>query len=331
MVETATRGGDWLADRNLTASNKLLWAWLHFEQPSVRALSRESGFGRCTVCAGLERLEVGGWTQRLESGPDRVRGYRLLPVCGQFAELPVQLLKARNVRPRAKVVYCCLQLAAGFYSMRGRLSLTQLHRIAGISQKTVRRALNDLQAGGWASVKQENRPAPVAFGLHNPVFHRQVHAVERCQFRVRRSDYLGQTLAREGIKTLVKTDNFIEDARLHWCTNPETGEWLELDMWFPDERVGIEFDGPQHYSPTARYSDEDAWRRQQARDLVKEALAAREAVSLVRVRPQDLELAKLMQLLDGLLPLRDPKDCQPLVEYLNYEMDTYRAAMQHLF
>jgi len=263
-----------LADRNLTASNKLLWAWLHFEQPSVRALSRESGFGRCTVCAGLERLEVGGWTQRLESGPDRVRG----------------------------------------------------HRIAGISQKTVRRALNDLQAGGWASVKQENRPAPVAFGLHNPVFHRQVHAVERCQFRVRRSDYLGQTLAREGIKTLVKTDNFIEDARLHWCTNPETGEWLELDMWFPDERVGIEFDGPQHYSPTARYSDEDAWRRQQARDLVKEALAAREGVSLVRVRPQDLELAKLMQLLDGLLPLRDPKDW-----YLNYEMDTYRAAMQHLF
>lgn len=65
---------------------------------------------------------------------------------------------------------------------------------------------------------------------------------------------------------------------------PEWLEGLELDLFLPEERLGIEYQGQQHYHPVELWGGEDALKSQQARDARKRHLCRRKGVRLVEIK-----------------------------------------------
>lgn len=62
-------------------------------------------------------------------------------------------------------------------------------------------------------------------------------------------------------------------------SNPDTGYALEFDIFMPELRIAVEYNGQQHYSQTG-FGDP---RRQQARDQIKAALAHDYHIVLVTI------------------------------------------------
>jgi len=325
--ETIAMPAALLANPELTATSKVLWAWLNFNIPSIRALARWTGFSRNTVRVNLEKLEALGWVEQLEPGPNGSQSYRPRFDSGPAAMLPVQLLQARDVRPQGKVIYCCLQLVPECYRKEGQLRLTRLHQSAGVCHNTAKCALKNLVARGWARAEQDHRLAPLVFTLLNPVFRRQVGEVEAAHRRTQRAPFLGEALAAEGCRLLSPETQYFDNARPAGFEHPMTGERLEFDRYYIQAGVAVEFNGPQHDGPTAHFPDEQAWRRQRVRDLVKLGLAVERGIKLIVLRPEDLDLVTLRERLRGYLPLRDLSNHQPLVEYLTFRYEQYRGRL----
>lgn len=81
-------------------------------------------------------------------------------------------------------------------------------------------------------------------------------------------------------------------------------------------QVAFEFNGPQHYGPTARYSSPHEAARQQARDYIKIGVCVTRGIHLVTVRPADLSLAGMQRKVADRLPLRDLSGHGELIAYL---------------
>jgi len=65
---------------------------------------------------------------------------------------------------------------------------------------------------------------------------------------------------------------------------PEFLEGLELDIFIPDLRVGIEYQGIQHYEPTSHWGGEDAFHRLKIRDSRKKQLCRQASLNLIYFR-----------------------------------------------
>lgn len=61
---------------------------------------------------------------------------------------------------------------------------------------------------------------------------------------------------------------------------PEFLEGLEFDIFIPSLKMGIEYQGVQHYKPVTRFGGEDGFNRLQARDARKRLLAASNGIFL---------------------------------------------------
>lgn len=57
-----------------------------------------------------------------------------------------------------------------------------------------------------------------------------------------------------------------------------------LDIWIPEWRIGVEFQGLQHDEPVAFFGGEEAWRRNVERDARKRGTCARLGITLIEVR-----------------------------------------------
>jgi hypothetical protein len=58
-----------------------------------------------------------------------------------------------------------------------------------------------------------------------------------------------------------------------------------LDVWLPDWRIGVEYQGEQHDRPVDFFGGEDAWKLTVARDRAKRAKCKRLGIALIEVRP----------------------------------------------
>ncbi len=65
-------------------------------------------------------------------------------------------------------------------------------------------------------------------------------------------------------------EKFIDNYRPAWLTNPATGAPLELDRYYPNLKIGVEYNGQQH----RRKKGEAQWER----DKLKKHLCARHGV-----------------------------------------------------
>ena len=133
----------------------------------------------------------------------------------------------------------------------------------------------------------------------------------------------GEAIMKEALSLLVDSRVFLDNASPSFLVNPDTGEQLEFDRYYPKDDVAFEFNGAQHYVATERY-DEEAVRKQRLRDAAKRDICAREGIDLVVVRPQDLSLTTMLQKIGKLLPLRNLLGAKPLIDYLESECAAYR-------
>lgn len=77
---------------------------------------------------------------------------------------------------------------------------------------------------------------------------------------------------------------FKQNIRPSFLKNPETGHNLEIDVYNEDLKIGIEYQGAQHYIwPNFTKQTEDQFREQLRRDDYKKKVCAKEGIHLIIV------------------------------------------------
>lgn len=302
-----------LLDRQLPDSAKLLWVAMRLlpggtaGNLSITKLMAVSGLSFPTVSKGLRLLKAcQGWDG----------------AGGRPAILPAALL-ADRVSVKEKLLYGVLQFTPRFEHPHGQVSHSGLGLLWGEHPATVRKAMSGLANGGWVAVSQRNQRSPICFTLRDPVQERQKREVANAGQRLKEADYLGEEIMREYLSLIVDSDQFEDNASPGFLVNPYTGERLQFDRYYPP-KVALEFNGPQHYRPTERYPSETEAMRQQARDYIKAGICALRGIRLIVLLPEDLSLSGIRSKVDGLLPLRDLSEHQPLVGFLESVARGYR-------
>jgi len=128
---------------------------------------------------------------------------------------------------------------------------------------------------------------------------------------------------REYLSLIVDSDEFQDDATPGFLVNPLTGEKIQFDRFYPPD-VAFEFNGPQHYSPTELYLDEEAFKNQRARDLIKIGLCTERNIKLEIIRAPDLALHRMKEIAGRHFPLRNLEGHEPLIRYLETQSRKYR-------
>jgi hypothetical protein len=309
--------GALLLDRNLAPSAKLLWVThqvLDQHPVTPGLLESRSGLSRHTVLQGLARLSAAGRLPAVPAGHGTARN---------LASLPDELLSDRTVGVQAKLLYGCLQLLPGFRHPKGAFTYVQLADLTRVSLSTVTRSVRALAETGWIQTTQPNKFCPIQFTLSNSVAARHDGEVGQAARRLEEADYIGEAIMREYLSLLVACDEFEDNASPGFLVNPFTGQEMQFDRYYPP-RVAFEFQGPQHYGPTARYSSQIKVQKQQARDYIKAGIAKERGITLITVHPGDLTLQGMQKKAAGLLPLRPLKRHQPLLAFLEAVSRGYR-------
>jgi hypothetical protein len=223
---------------------------------------------------GMAQLVAAGWDP---NNPDHR---------GDAVAVPAALLTNRALGIEARVLYGLLVLTPGFQhdppflshsgtSIRrnggshpcGRFTYVELATLVQASPNTVTKAVRELVGAEWLQIERANRLAPVHFQLSFPGFDRQTSVLAGVQKRLERASYFGEQLMREYLSLLVDSADFEDDAAPGFLLNPRTDERLQLDRFYPPY-VAWEFNGPQHYRATQRFSAEDVARQQVTRRSV---------------------------------------------------------------
>ncbi len=304
-----------LTEPRLTASAKILWLWLLLQPDpsslSIPWLASRSGLTRRTIQTGLAQLAATGWLTPKDCGPAHTL-------------LPTALLRDHRIHPSARLLYAVLQLTPGFQHPAGQFTHPTLSPLANAGPNTVKRALQALRATGWLQTEQHNRFSPIHFTLRDPIAEAQQRAVLMARMRLEDAAFKGEALMREYLSLLIDSDEFDDNASPGYLVNPYTEEELQFDRYYPPS-VAFEFQGPQHYGPTERYPNEIKARKQQGRDYIKLGICTARGINLILIHPEDLSADAIRQKVDGLLPLRDLHDHQPLLHYLDGVSRAYRA------
>jgi hypothetical protein len=115
--------------------------------------------------------------------------------------------------------------------------------------------------------------------------------------------YRGEFLMRKYLDFRVATNDFIDNARPAFLTNPLTGERLEYDRYYL-AGVAFEFNGSQHYERTRLYEDGKSLKERRARDAIKKGLSMDARVIIVVITAEQLHPTILEGLIPGILPRR---------------------------
>ena len=92
------------------------------------------------------------------------------------------------------------------------------------------------------------------------------------------------------------------NVRLEWLKNPETGENLEIDCYNDELRIGVEYNGIQHYKwPNYTIQSYPEFIKQIRRDMLKEHLCRKNDVYLISV-PYHVAFSKIPEYIVSYLP-----------------------------
>lgn len=281
---------------------------------STTALARLSGISRPGVRTALAQLAAAGWL--LPRSPNRQPASRAgaPEPRAKAAEIPTDLLTETAPRVRARLLYGLLQLTPRFSHPSGLCSHQELLALTDTSPNTLRACLRELQRSGWLRTTRRNKHAEIRFTLAHPLLDRSRAEGVLAEQRLTESGFTGESLMREFLNLLVDSDQFEDGARPGFLVNPFTDERMEFDRFYPPS-VALEFNGRQHYEETEQISAAQS-RRQQGRDLMKHGICKLRGIELVVVHREDLTLEGMKAKVKGLLPLRDLRGQEPLIEYL---------------
>ncbi len=325
-----------LQDQRLSASAKVVWAVLHWDaqwrapqeneaqKPSIAELARRTGLTKPTIRRAFSQLQQSGWhwapERRTPGGSVRRAAHH--HHVGPWISTPVELFCDPSLSPQARVVYGLLQIVPGFRRPNGESTYRKIGRLFGKDPRTVKKAMRELASAGWLEWTQANQCAPVQFALRNPAAERLERELIRVKRRLERAEFLGEALMREYLSLLVDSDQFEDDAAPGFLVNPLTEERLQFDRYYPPD-VAFEFNGPQHYHATERFTAQDA-AKQRARDLIKLGICVEKGIKLIVVHAEDLTLEAMRRKVEGILPLRGLEGREELAEFLEENSRPYR-------
>lgn len=113
---------------------------------------------------------------------------------------------------------------------------------------------------------------------------------KRRQRRQRRGQRPGGYVKREErVRGLLEvlTRHEWPSVRPDWLVNPNTGKRMEIDCFCAPLKTCVEVDGAQHYGRVAfMHKKEGDYRRQQARDHLKDRICAQLGYRMIRVPPR---------------------------------------------
>lgn len=304
-----------LTHSSLGAAAKVVWMVSRLTTPcspvGISGLATASGLARSTVYRVMAELSAAGWAL------DRPAERPTVPV-------PRTLLTNSKLGAQAKCIYGVLLLTPGFHHPGGQFTYDHLALQAQCSANTVNKAVTELANAEWIKIERKNRQSRVHFQLTFPGLEQGLNAVADAQRRLWRPNInYGETLMREYLSLLVDSIDFVDNGSPGFLRNPRTEELLQLDRFYPPD-VGFEFNGPQHYRETKRFTAEQA-KQQRERDYIKIGLCVTHGVSLVIVHPEDLTLTQMRRKVEGLLPLRAMSGDTLLIDFLEAESSGYRS------
>lgn len=127
----------------------------------------------------------------------------------------------------------------------------------------------------------------------------------------------GQQICRRYIESLINA-RFYENYRPDWLFG------MELDFYFPDYKLAIEFNGDQHYFATGLSDDPSLQRK---RDLRKRYICRDRGVKLVVLKAIDLVRCKFNQKFKRIVPMNRGFK----MSSLDAEAKRYRATLKENF
>ncbi len=175
-------------------------------------------------------------------------------------------------------------------------SLTDLARRAGVSKRTAARMYKLMREHHWLKTERRGRrlvPIPVLSPAED---ERRAEVWKACY---EASPFKGQFLMKGLGDVAAFLEETVENARPDFLDSPLTGENLEYDIFDPVTMEATEFDGFQHFGPTALFPSKEKAKQQQANDMFKVARSLEHGVNLVRLTYRDLSL-------DGVLKKLSP-------------------------
>lgn len=290
---------------------------------SFPALAAASGIRAArTLRAGVRELADRGWLAVQRGMP---MGYIVRTATQKRCiDVPAYLIHHPALSPLAKCLYALLlcNIPAGDTTVA--ISQADLAAVAGLrSESAVHRHIVQLRQAGWLQTRYGRRQ-PIRYQPLDP--HRAARDDVSARIRARlfrRETFKGEALMKEMLSVLVDDTRFEDNARPGFLINPLTDERLEFDRWYFEAGTAFEFNGPQHERPTGIAPDIEAVRQQQARDLIKAALAAQRGITLITVLAHDLSFERLARLIGDRLPLREPEPADPVVQLLARESRSY--------
>jgi len=300
-----------LLHEHLTPAAKLLWAALQLQPKNQEHLLQLCGLSRASIQPGQSQLQQYSLLKPL-----------LFPK-GDWAYLPVDLLRNKTVHPQAKIMYGALQLVPTFSGGVVKVTMEQLAQLTRRHPSTVRRALSSLVDAGWLEVRRSGKTGLLTIAVLNPQLEAQKQTIAEIDRRLEKAPWRGEGIMREWLTFLIDRDNFEDDASPGFLVNPYTAEELKLDRLYPPD-VAFEFNGPQHYGPTQLYPSEEEARKQMARDLIKLAICMQRGIQLVVIHAEDLSLEGMLRRIPDGLPLRSLDYQEVVIAHLESLSRAYR-------
>ncbi len=206
-------------------------------------------------------------------------------------EIPADLIRESRLPLAAKALYMSI-LQLGICSMQ------ELSVAAGISRESARRLVGLLVATGWVrvggrkklkmivAIRPKNTQMDLAFRLRE---------VRSCVYPV------GETLSKMILDVLVDDDRYVDNARPPFLQHRETGEYMELDRWYYEHRVGEEYEGIQHFEVT-KFTTVEKLKEIQARDAMKAEICVAEGIHLMIITEDDLSIDGILAKIPPQLP-----------------------------
>lgn len=284
-----------------------------------------------TLRSHLYALDRSGWIRmirrpgplpaqyELNTRPRASRGRFL----SRMVSIPAALIDSRMVAPQAVSMYATIVMLAR--SGPG-VAIHQRHlaRLVGFGNiTTLRKYTRQLVREGWLRLSRGAWNRAYQYEPLDPHFLQRKSVLFQVQQRLEEAAYYGEALLKEMLTVLVPDDHYQDNARPGFLVNPGTDQLLEFDRWYTRARVAFEFNGPQHYRTTQEFPGPEVVRKQRLRDLLKIGISSQLGIHLLTIEPRDLTFPRLIEIIDGVLPVRRLSWQDPVVRFLDEASQAY--------
>lgn len=218
--------------------------------------------------------------------------------------LPLYVVGDRRLTARAQAVYCAMG------SMR-KTHMAEYARLLALSEETGRRVINELLDTGWA---YSFRHPATGKDIVVPWMPEDVEAetAARLDDLYETAPNRGEWIAQGLLLVAVSDPHVLYNHRFHWIPGENGNRRMELDIFFPDSAVAVEFQGRQHYEEVEFESGRTNLQKQLATDRLKQLACRRRGITLIEVPDVELSYETLVQKLEGKIELLEPLRDRPI-------------------